>query len=255
VTKSAPISLPESRINRSSPVPFYFQLARALRDEISSGRWEPGHRLPSEPDISEHFGVSRTVVRQALARLEQEGLLRREKGRGTFVSDGRERSWLLQSSEGFLQDETERAGLAVTSKVLRKEVAALPNWAADALGVARDSEGMALTRLRWIEGQLALYTENYLLPEVAPAVLAMDANASLYETLERELGLVVHGARRVVEAVAAGEELGRLLDVAPSTALAFIESVSWDAEMRSFDCFQTWLRTDRTRIEVQVTRH
>jgi GntR family transcriptional regulator len=246
--------LPEPRIDRTSPVPFYFQLARALREEITSGRWEPGHRLLSEPDLGQHFGVSRTVVRQALARLEDEGLLHREKGRGTFVADGGERSWLLQSSEGFFQDEVERAGLAVTSKILRKELVQLPHWAAEALKLPRGSAGVSIARLRSIGGDVALYTENYLLPELSGTVLGLDPDSSLYEALEAEHGRVIHGARRVVEAVSAEERLGRLLEVSPHTALAFVESVSWDAEMRPFDCFQTWLRTDRMRIEVQVSR-
>jgi GntR family transcriptional regulator len=246
--------LPEPRIHRASPVPLYFQLVRALREEIVSGRWAPGDRLASEPDLGAHFSVSRTVVRQALARLEDEGLLLREKGRGTFVADGRDRSWLLQSSEGFFQDEAERHGLPVTSAVLRNEVVPLPNWAAVALGLPLDSEGPTIARLRSIQGDVALYTENFLLPELAEIVLALEPNASLYEALELEAGLVIHGGRRVVEAVKADEELGRLLEVAPDAPLAFIESVSWDDELRPFDCYQAWLRTDRTRIEVQVSR-
>jgi GntR family transcriptional regulator len=246
--------LPAPRIHRSSPVPLYFQLVRTLREEIVSGRWAPGHRLAAEPDLGKHFGVSRTVVRQALARLADEGLLLREKGRGTFVADGRERSWLLQSSEGFFQDETERHGLPVSSRVLRNEVATLPDWAADALALPRGSQGPTIARLRSIDGKVALYTENYLIPEVAGTVLALAPDTSLYEALERDSGLVVDGARRVVEAVSAGEQLGRLLEVSSDAALAFIESVSWDDQLRVFDCYHAWLRTDRTRIEVQVSR-
>jgi GntR family transcriptional regulator len=246
--------LPEPRIQRSSPVPLYFQLVRALREEILSERWAPGHQLASEPDLGTHFGVSRTVVRQALGRLEDEGLLLREKGRGTFVADGRERSWLLQSSEGFFQDETERHGLPVSSRVLRNELSPLPDWAADKLGLARGAPGVTIARLRFIDGKVALYTENHLIPEVADTVLGLQPDASLYEALEREAGLVIDGARRVVEAVTAGEQLGELLEVAPDAPLAFIESVSWDDQLRVFDCYQAWLRTDRTRIEVQVSR-
>jgi GntR family transcriptional regulator len=226
----------------------------ALRTEIVSGRWEPGHRLASEPELGAHFGVSRTVVRQALSRLVDEGLLVREKGRGTFVADGRERSWLLQSSEGFLQDEAERHGLPVSSRVLRNEVAPLPDWAAEALGVPCGSPGVTIARLRSIEGNVALYTENYLIAEVADIVLALAPDASLYEALEQRANLAVDGGRRVVEAVQAGEELGRLLEVPAEAALAFIESVSWDDQARAFDCYHAWLRTDRARIEVQVSR-
>jgi GntR family transcriptional regulator len=246
------IMLPEVFIDRTSPVPYYFQLACVLREEIVSRRWQAQQRLASEAEIGEHFGVARSVVRQALARLEDEGVLRREKGRGAFVADSRQRSWLL--SEGFFQDEAERLGLAITSRVLRREVTELPNWAAEALGLPRGSLGVTIARLRSIEGRVALYGQNYLPAAHAPIVMALDPDASLYEVLEREAGVVVHGTRRVVEAVSAGDEIGRLLEIPPHAAVAVVESVSWDAELRAFDCFQSWLRTDRTRIEIGVTR-
>jgi GntR family transcriptional regulator len=93
------------KIDRSSPLPLYFQLARLLTEDIVRGRFSPGDRLTSEPDIGDEFGVSRATVRQALQRLESDGLIQRIKGRGTFVSGSREHSWLLQSSGGFFHEE------------------------------------------------------------------------------------------------------------------------------------------------------
>ena len=118
--------LPSASIDRGSPVPFYFQLAELLEHEIISGRWEPGLRLPSEHDFCRHFHVSRTTLRQALSRLEQEGLISRHKGRGTFVEGTRPRSWLLQSSGGFFEDEVARKGRRVTSRVRRAKRGVLP---------------------------------------------------------------------------------------------------------------------------------
>ena len=74
--------LPVAAIDRGSPVPFYFQLAELLEDEIVTGRWEPGIRVPSENELCSRYRLSRSCIRQALARLEQEGLVSREKGRG-----------------------------------------------------------------------------------------------------------------------------------------------------------------------------
>ena len=75
------MNLPETTIDRDSPVPFYFQLSELLEHEISVGRWDPGFRLPSESELCTHFGLSRTTIRQALARLEQEGLISKQGGR------------------------------------------------------------------------------------------------------------------------------------------------------------------------------
>jgi GntR family transcriptional regulator len=248
------MSAESGRIDRQSPVPFYFQLAAVLEHEISTGRWSAGTRIASEPDLCKQFGVSRSVVRQALQRLEQEGLIIRRKGYGTFVAEARPRSWLLQSSDGFFQDEADRHGRRVTSRILRLELAPLPRWASDALDLPEESVGVTMERLRWLDGEVALHVSDHLPERLAPTVLGLkdDPSESLYERLKRVEGIEVAGGRRVVEAAAAGQKLAKLLEVEQGDPLAFIESVLWDRELRPFHCFRTWLRTDRIRIEMQV---
>jgi GntR family transcriptional regulator len=239
-------------IDRNSPVPFYFQLKKLLEDAIASGRWAPGERLPSEPEICEEFQLSRTTVRQALAELESEGLIRKQKGRGTFIAEPRSTSWLLQSSHGFY-DECVRAGHSVTSRVLRQEVEVLPDWAADALRLPEGSEGITVERLRSIDQRLVMYVLNYLPPDLAETVLSADLErGSLYGVLEERKGLRVVGGRRVVESVSAEGELASLLEVDSGAPILFVESVSWDEQERPFECYRAWHRADRTKIQVQV---
>src|SRR5690242_17747469 len=73
-------------IDRSRFVPLYFQIAEILKDRIDAGTWSPGDRFPSERELIEEFGVSRTAIRPALDLLESDGQLVRIKGRGTFVA-------------------------------------------------------------------------------------------------------------------------------------------------------------------------
>src|SRR5215216_1198420 len=155
-----------ARIDRRSPVPFYFQLKQLIRDEIAGGGWRPGERIPSEHALCDYFSVSRTTVRQALAELESEGLLHKEKGRGTFVAEPRSSSWFLQSSHGF-HDEATRAGRTVTSRVLRRELEALPRWASTALGLPAGSAGLTLERVRSVDGEIVMYVVSHLLEGLA----------------------------------------------------------------------------------------
>jgi GntR family transcriptional regulator len=246
------IGFARNAIDRRSPVPFYFQLRRLLEEQIASGRWQPGERIPSEPALCEHFGVSRTTVRHALAALERDGLVRKEKGRGAFVAEPRSSSWLLQSSEGFYE-EAVRAGHRVTSVVLRREVEVLPRWAADALDLPAGSKGVTLERLRSIDDGLVMYVLNHLPVDLAETLLVADLeNGSLYGVLEERQGLTVVGGRRVVEAVTAEHDLARLLEVAPGAPLLLVEAVSWDGNLRPFECYRAWHRADRTKIDVQV---
>ena len=247
--------LPRSRIDRTSPVPFYFQLKKVLADEIFTGRWPPGERLPSEPSICSHFELSRTTVRQALAELEAERLIRREKGRGTFIAQPRSTSWLLQSSHGFF-DEATAAGRNVTSIVLRRETGPLPAWATDALELPAGAPGVILGRLRWVDDQLVMYVVNFLPAHLHDTVLGADLETgSLYRVLEEKEGLFVSGGRRLVEAATAQDDIARLLKVKPGAPLLIVESVSWDGDGRPFECYQAWHRADRTKIEVQVVHH
>jgi GntR family transcriptional regulator len=249
-------SLPASgKIDRRSPMPLYFQLARLLTGEINVGRWRAGDRLPSEAEICDTYGVSRATVRQALLRLENEGLIQRLKGRGTFIADARHRSWLVQSSEGFFHDEVGRFGLDVTSRVLRAELAPLPRWASQALTLDDDSQGAVLERLRFINGQAALHVTDYLLPRYEHAAVSLrDRDGSLYDRLREEAGVWVHGGRRIIEAACASAGVAKLLEVGPRTPLLLIESVSWNARLEPFHCYQSWLRTDRLTIEIEVAR-
>jgi GntR family transcriptional regulator len=249
------MSVPEVstlRIDRRSPVPFYFQLKQLIEDEIASGRWQPGGRIPSEHELCERFAVSRTTVRQALAELESEGLLHKEKGRGTFVAEPRSSSWFLQSSHGFHEEAT-RAGRTVTSRVLRRELEALPRWASTALGLPGGGAGLTLERVRSVDGEIVMYVVSHLLEGLAEVVLQAELeHGSLYGALNEKLGLEVSGGRRVVEATTARDELARLLQVEPGAPVLLVEAVSWDGDLHPFECYRAWHRSDRTTIEVQV---
>jgi GntR family transcriptional regulator len=85
--KSPARALDPALLDRTSFVPLYYQLQEVLKERIESGRWQPGDAMPSEPELARGFGVSRVVVRQALAILEDDRQIVRIKGRGTFVAE------------------------------------------------------------------------------------------------------------------------------------------------------------------------
>ena len=241
------------RIDRESPLPLYFQLASLLEDEITSGRWHSGVRLPSEPEMCEQYGLSRTTIRQALTRLEQRGLIQRRKGQGTFVQDVQPGLWLLQSSRGFFQDEVDRQSRAVSSTIIRAERETLPEWACAALGLPAMSAGATIERLRSLDGLVAMYVTNHLPEWLADVALAIgNPNESLYRRIHELTGMAPSGGRRQVQAIGAEAWLAEQLELPQGAPVALIESVTWDASGRVFDCYRAWLRTDRARIEVQV---
>lgn len=73
-------------LQRSS-IPLFLQMASAMRRRIEVGIWIPGSRIPSLEELASEFSVARTTARQAVSKLEEEGIIWRKQGKGTFVSD------------------------------------------------------------------------------------------------------------------------------------------------------------------------
>src|SRR3954468_9485539 len=84
-------------IDKSSPVPYHYQLRRLLERAVTGGALTVGQQIPTEAWRCGRYDVSRTVVRQALSDLEREGLVTRLKGKGTFVSEPRVAEHVIQS--------------------------------------------------------------------------------------------------------------------------------------------------------------
>jgi GntR family transcriptional regulator len=240
------------RLDRAAGEPLHAQLRQTILEAIEAGRWRPGDRLPSESDLCRRFDISRTTVRQALTMLELEGALRREQGRGTFVAEPAPASGFLQSSAGF-QEDAERAGHVVTSRVLRVGVERMPSWAAAGLDREPGTHGVAVERVRAIAGQAVMYADTWIVLDFAEGVLAADLRReSLYHVLRERHGVVAHGGRRSVEAVVAEPRVAQLLEVPEGSPLLYVQAVSSDRDDRPFECYRAWHRTDRSRLEIRV---
>jgi len=108
-------------LDRRSFVPLYYQLQEILKERIESGEWKPGDLLPSEPELTRRFAVSRVVVRQALAILEDDHQIVRIRGRGTYVAQPK----LDYRAGGLSRLLATRRGDDVAIQVLDKRTAAV----------------------------------------------------------------------------------------------------------------------------------
>jgi GntR family transcriptional regulator len=97
-----------------------------------------------------------------------------------------------------------------------------------------------------------MYVVSHLIKQLADVVLDAELEAgSLYGALH-EHGVDVAGGRRVVEATKAPKKAARLLRIESGAPVLHVQAVSWDADLRPFECYRAWHRSDRTTIEVQV---
>jgi GntR family transcriptional regulator len=241
-------------IDRNTPLPYYFQVKELLVEEVESGRWQPDQQIPSESELCEHFGVSRTVVRQALNNLVQDGFLYRHKGRGTFVAKPKIMESLAQNLSGFYEDMVAR-GLQPVTKVLEQTRVEASRKVADHLGLSLGDPVIKIDRLRFVNDEPLLLVVTYLPYEICPSLLEEDMNVqSLYALLEDKYGLKIVRGWRTLEAVAANEYEAHLLKVKVCAPLMLLNSVSYLADGRPIEYFHALHRGDRSKFEVALVR-
>lgn len=239
-------------IDRTSPLPFYFQLKQILLDAIQE--MKPGDRLPGDFALCESYGISRTVVRQALAELEVEGVITRSKGRGTFVAEYATEQSLIASLTGLHEDVAAR-GLTMRSEVKKIEVAPADGAVAGLLRMRMGDPVVHIERLRLVEGDPWVWAVTDVPRAVAPGLEDEDlTERSLYGVLEEKYGVRIVRSRRVVEADLAGSRIARLLGVRRSDPVLVLRSVSMDADNVPVERFVAYHRADRSRFEVDLER-
>ncbi|GAB2883112.1 GntR family transcriptional regulator [Streptomyces mayteni] len=243
-----------TRIDRRSSVPFYSQLKEIIVADIVARGLEAGDRLPGDHELCERYEVSRTVVRQALLELEHEGVIRREKGRGTFVDDPRTSRGFGGALVGSFEDIQGGAG-AQHSRVMRRGfVPAGARVAAD-LGVEEGVEVVEIERIREVGGVPWAFTRTQLPRDIGePLLRAQLEDVSLFGILEREYGVRFERARRTIVAEQASDHVAEALRMTPGAPVLVMRSVSFDSSGRAIERFAGFHRGDRSRLDVEV-RH
>jgi GntR family transcriptional regulator len=242
-----------TRIDRQSPLPYYAQLKSLLLEQFEH-TWKAGERLPGEVVLCERYGVSRTVVRQALDEMANEGRVVRRKGQGTFVAARKVDESLFQSLTGLFEDVTARGG-TLTSQVRHLEFTPAPGPVAAELQVKEGSPVVYIERLRFANGEPWALTATYLPSDIAPGLLDEDlSNQSLYALLEDKYGITLDHGRRLVEAVSASPPIAEALGVEDHAPILLLRSTAWDVEARPVEYFTAYHRGDRSRFQVHLRR-
>jgi GntR family transcriptional regulator len=233
-------------LDRRRPEPLWHQLADALRRRIDSREWPPGSQIPAEDQLGELFGVSRITVRHAVRILTEQGLLRREHGRGTFVRQ----PLLVAGSRGLtsFSDEMSSQGSRPGSRILTCDVIEADADVADAL---RLEEGASVTRLRRLrlsdDEPMGIQTSFVPVPR-APDLVAQAARAeSLYGLLRDRHGIRPVEATELYRVGAADAEAATLLEIAAGSPVFIVERITVD-DAGPFEFAVSTMRGDRYEI-------
>jgi GntR family transcriptional regulator len=231
--------------------PYYQQLKRILAADIETSRDE-GDLLPSESEMCRAYSVSRTVVRQALAELESEGLVLKVKGKGTYVTGRKLNTSFVQHSLGFY-DSMVRAGYAVRSEVLTLRTEPCGVRLAGLVEIAVGDEVVRFDRVRSIDERPVQVVRTVLPARLFPGLADLDmTDRSLYHVLADSYGVRPATGHRAIDATALDSEDARHLHAPAGQPALRIESVTRSADGVVFEYYTAVYRGDSFKFELEV---
>lgn len=241
------------RIDLDDRIPYYLQVKDRLQQLMDKQVLKPEDKLPSEAELCEGFGVSRTVIRQALQELESDGLVRRRKGVGSFVAEPKILESFVQKLTGFHADMAAQK-IETHSAVLRNELVSATPRVAEYLDLAVESSVVMLERLRFVGQEPVQISTSYIPHSKCPEILHVDfSRRSLYGFLE-EHGFFLARGRRTIEAVRANEREASLMQVEVGAPMLLIDSIGYLEDGTPIEYYRAVHRGDRTRFQVELVR-
>lgn len=244
--------LEEGRIDKSVPIPLYYQLKEVITDEIKKGNYESGSVIPTEKNISDFYGISRITVRQAITELVQEGMLYRVKSKGTFVAQKKLQQDFMQKLETY-EEQMKRLGTAPRTEVLELRAVYAPHVVAEKLKVEEKSEVIYLYRKRFADDVPIVLVETYLPLAGCEFLLERDMRKeSLYKNLSRTEDTRICCVKRIVEAVEACTNDVKLLNIKKGKPIQRFETIGYNISGRPIEYSVARYRGDYNRFEIMI---
>ncbi len=241
-------SLPRFVIDRSSPVPLYYQVAQHLEDAIHSGAVPTGTLFQNEVDLAASLGLSRPTMRRAMQHLVDKGLVTRRRGIGTRVVQPKLRRPLELSS---LYDDLANAGRKPTTEVLSFETVEAHDEVAERLDLEEGSPVLELVRLRSAAGEPIAKMTNYLPERLATFSEEDLSERGLYDLI-RHQGIVLHSATQTLGARNATAAESRMLKEPRGAALITAQRVTYDDHGSAVEFGTHIYASSRYTFEVQL---
>lgn len=242
-------SLPDETEARKSwdrRIPHYIRLRDHLVAMIEAGTLTPGSKLPPERSLSEEYSITRITVRQALTRMEAEGLIFREQRRGWFVSPPRV-CYDPTANASFTQSIAKQGRVAGTTVLSEQQVAA-SQWASTHLGCAVGDPIFIINRVRTVDGRAVLVEQIQIKAERCPGLLDYPLDRSMADLMSEKFGIIGHRAQITMRSTALSEIPAKALGVAVGSPSLYLTRVILDQFDEVVELDQEFWRHDAIDI-------
>jgi GntR family transcriptional regulator len=239
--------------NSQSPIPLYFQIERDLVSLITTGVLAPGSRIPTEEELVQKYGVSRTTVRKAVQEVERLELIEIRRGKGTFVREAK-LSQELSALTGFVEDMV-AMGLQPSAKLLGKETVPATEEVARQLRLPIGTAVMQIRRLRMGDEVAISLDETYLPLALGQKVVENDLEVyPIFSLLEGKYDTPLLEADYRIEAISADPFVAKALGIEERAPILLIERVSYTLDKSPVDYEKLFYRGDKLRLTTRLQR-
>jgi len=237
------------RVDRSSPVPLYFQVAQHLEQMIESGELPMGTRLDNEADLAGQLGLSKPTMRRAIEYLVGRGLLVRRRGIGTQVVHAKVTREVELTS---LYDDLAKAGRDPSTIVVSFGTEPASDVLAAELGIAAGTPVYVFERLRYADAEPLALMRNHVPGQLMRLSAADLERQGLYNLL-RANGISLRIAKQAIGARAATAAEARALGERKGAPLLVMERSAYDEQGRAVELGQHVYRASRYRFDLTLT--
>lgn len=244
-----------SMINRNSPISLYYQIAIEIRNRIARGEWKVSDQLPAEMKLAQEYQVSRTTLRQALAYLENEGILLRQRGIGTLIKNNPNRVASTLNFPVSFSRQMRELGFTPNSKILKAEiVSGVISENMVKLKLTEKDEIVFIERL-FLDNNRPLAIISSSLPHrLCPGILKVGVlNDSLTTTLEKSFGLFPAKIDQRMRAISVSSRDAELLKVDAASAIFEITTNSQLEDGTMMEYAKTLCVGDRIAFHVSTS--
>lgn len=219
-----------------------------IKSDIESGQLRPGERLPSEAELSKQLGVSRATLREALRLLEEEKIVIRRHGVGTFINS----KPVFSGGIGELfsvTDAIERQGYKAGTLILRTSFAESAEEERKRLALNPGEGVLMVERIRTADGEPVVYCVDRIPAHLVPEGYAASGE-SIFKWLESVTGVRIAYAVADIEPMGYNEKVSNLLHCDKSAPMLLLKQIHYDESEKPVLYSHNYFRADKIHFHV-----
>lgn len=244
---------------RNTSIPLYVQIESLIRNKILNGQLELGEKLPTEDELIKQFGVSHITIRKSLSNLEREGLVIRNRPKGTFVAENvplRKKFVITNKVYDIIEDANRYEIKNVELKTIRIKETRIAKTLREFFSFKNEDEICIVRRVRLFKGVPMYYIENFLCPGIAESLSVKELyKKHLLKILKEKDGITIDRGEMYIEAVLADPDVAKILEMQIFEPLILRQLYYWFPDGKPFEIVNSYMRPDcfRYKVDVDVT--